>query len=105
MEGGYRKVSFTYCFRKMKVCLTRNIVFSKTAEYHSSPNVSGLLLMLSVFEQTELRDREESLMPILKDILKYQYAPLKEIAIVVMHRLFTDSQGKNRYWFLLLETN
>jgi hypothetical protein len=34
-------------------------------------------------------------MPILKDILKYQYAPLKEIAIVVMHRLYTDSQGKN----------
>lgn len=105
MEGGYRKVSFTYYFRKMKVCLTKNIVFSKTAEYHSSPNVSGLLLMLSVFEQTELRDREESLMPILKDILKYQYAPLKEIAIVVMHRLFTDSQGKNRYWFLLFETD
>lgn len=49
--------------------------------------------MLSVFEETELRDREESLMPILKDILKYQYAPLQEIAIVVMHRLFTDSQG------------
>ncbi|KAL0145319.1 hypothetical protein V8B55DRAFT_1460552 [Mucor lusitanicus] len=62
------------------------------AEYHTSPNASGLLLMLSVFEETELRDREESLMPILKDILKYQYAPLKEIAIVVMHRLFTDSQ-------------
>lgn len=67
---------------------------SKTADYHTSPNESGLLLMLSVFEETELRDREESLMPILKDILKYKYAPLKQIAIVVMHRLFTDSQGK-----------
>lgn len=97
MEGGYRKVSFTYCSCRIKAFLTRNIAFSKAAEYHSSPNASGLLLILSVFEQTELRDREESLMPILKDILKYQYAPLKEIAIIVMHRLFTDSQGKNRY--------
>ncbi|GAN04326.1 conserved hypothetical protein [Mucor ambiguus] len=72
--------------------LWKVVTENDTAEYHTSPNASGLLLMLSVFEETELRDREESLMPILKDILKYQYAPLKEIAIVVMHRLFTDSQ-------------
>ncbi|CAO0799740.1 unnamed protein product [Mucor circinelloides] len=79
--------------RMSKLANTWKVVTENdTAEYHSSPNASGLLLMLSVFEETELRDREESLMPILKDILKYQYAPLKEIAIVVMHRLFTDSQ-------------
>ncbi|RCI00637.1 hypothetical protein CU098_000902, partial [Rhizopus stolonifer] len=70
----------------------KSVTEDASAEYHCSPDVSGLFFMLQVFEQTELRDREESLMPILKDILKYQYAPLKQIAIVVMHRLFTDSE-------------
>ena len=66
---------------------------SESAEYHTSPDSSGLKYILQVFDQTELRNREESLMPILKDMLKYQYAPLKHIAVVVMHRIFTDSEG------------
>ncbi|KAI7903144.1 uncharacterized protein BX663DRAFT_507611 [Cokeromyces recurvatus] len=70
----------------------KEITENPFSDYHTSPNASGLSCMLSVFEETGPRDREESLMPILKDILKYEYAPLKEIAIIVMHRLFTESQ-------------
>lgn len=56
-----------------------------------------LSLLLTTIHETELRHRENSLIPILKDILKYEYAPLKQIAVVVMHRLFGDSQGKSIY--------
>ncbi|KAI8365871.1 hypothetical protein EDC96DRAFT_509091 [Choanephora cucurbitarum] len=68
------------------------VLEDESAEYHTSPDSSGLKYILQVFDQTELRNREESLMPILKDMLKYQYAPLKHIAVVVMHRIFTDSE-------------
>jgi hypothetical protein len=50
--------------------------------------------LLYLFDETELCDRENWLVPILKDILKYQYAPLKQAAVVVMHRVYNDSQGK-----------
>ncbi|KAI7861289.1 inositol 1,4,5-trisphosphate/ryanodine receptor-domain-containing protein [Spinellus fusiger] len=48
--------------------------------------------LTAIFEETQLRQRENSLMPILKDILKYQYAPLKRIAVVVMHRIYSDCE-------------
>jgi hypothetical protein len=40
-------------------------------------------------------------MPILEDILKYDYAPLKQIAVIVMHRLYDDTEGESMissYW-------
>jgi hypothetical protein len=54
----------------------------------------SLTSLLSIFQDTELHQHENSLMmPILKDVLKYEYAPLKQSAVVVMHRLFNNSQG------------
>lgn len=50
--------------------------------------------LLATFQETELHHRENSLMPILKDMLKYEYAPLKQTAVIVMHRLFDDIQGR-----------
>ncbi|KAI9493708.1 hypothetical protein BDB00DRAFT_822221 [Zychaea mexicana] len=46
----------------------------------------------TIFTETMLRQRENILMPIIKDILKYQYAPLKRIAAIVMHRIYSDSE-------------
>ncbi|KAI8977223.1 hypothetical protein BDF20DRAFT_988226 [Mycotypha africana] len=53
---------------------------------------SELHLITTIFKETQLRERENGLMPILKDLLKYQYTPLKEMAVIIMHRLFSDSQ-------------
>lgn len=50
-----------------------------------------------------LRQRENSLMPILKDILKYKYAPLKRIAAIVMHRIYNDCEGIYVYHMIALE--
>ncbi|KAI8393697.1 uncharacterized protein BYT42DRAFT_609468 [Radiomyces spectabilis] len=49
-------------------------------------------MLTTIYEETLLRQRENILMPILKDILRYQYAPLKRIAVVVMHRIYNDSE-------------
>ncbi|KAL0092132.1 IP3 receptor [Phycomyces blakesleeanus] len=58
----------------------------------SEPPFSLRTTLTTIFEETQLRQREKSLMPILKDILKYQYAPLKRIAVVVMHRIYNDCE-------------
>lgn len=50
-------------------------------------------ILTTIFNETILRQRESGLMPILKDILKYQYGPLKRIAVVVMHRVYHDCEG------------
>ena len=50
-------------------------------------------VLSTIFSETLLRQRENILMPIIKDILKYQYAPLKRIAAIVMHRIYNDSEG------------
>lgn len=50
-------------------------------------------MLVSIFEETMLRQRENILMPILKDILRYQYAPLKRIAVIIMHRIYNDCEG------------
>ncbi|KAI9249172.1 hypothetical protein BDA99DRAFT_575816 [Phascolomyces articulosus] len=49
-------------------------------------------VLSTIFAETILRQRENILMPIIKDILKYQYAPLKRIAAIVMHRIYSDSE-------------
>ena len=49
--------------------------------------------LTTIFEETMLRQRENTLMPYIKDILKYKYAPLKRIAAIVMHRIYNDSEG------------
>ncbi|KAI9318767.1 hypothetical protein BX666DRAFT_2026190 [Dichotomocladium elegans] len=53
---------------------------------------SPRLVLASIFEETILSQREDILMPILKDILKYQYGPLKRIAVIIMHRIYNDSE-------------
>lgn len=59
------------------------------------PFLSLRNILTTIFSETVLRQRESSLMPILKDILKYQYAPLKHVAVVVMHRMYHDCEGKD----------
>ncbi|ORX46527.1 hypothetical protein DM01DRAFT_321913 [Hesseltinella vesiculosa] len=49
-------------------------------------------VLTNIFADTMLRHRESGLMPILKDILKYQYAPLKQVGVRVMHRMYHDSE-------------
>jgi hypothetical protein len=38
-------------------------------------------------------------MPILEDILKYEYAPLKQIVVIVMHRLYDDTEGEELHLY------
>lgn len=78
----------------MRVSVTNKLECSTNGGY-TAPSTSDFELstLLDVFQETEIRHRENSLIPIMKDILKYQYAPLKQVAVVVMHRLFNDSQG------------
>ncbi|KAG0179979.1 hypothetical protein DFQ29_001424 [Apophysomyces sp. BC1021] len=58
----------------------------------NEPHHSLRTTMTTIFEETLLRQRENVLMPIVKDILKYQYAPLKRVAVVVMHRIYNDCE-------------
>lgn len=51
-------------------------------------------MLVTIFYETNLLDREDVLMPILKDLLKYQYAPLKRAAVVVLHRIYNDCEGQ-----------
>ncbi|CAO3631734.1 unnamed protein product [Cunninghamella blakesleeana] len=56
------------------------------------PFMSLSNILTTIFDETILRQRESGLMPILKDILKYQYGPLKRIAVAVMHRVYHDCE-------------
>lgn len=59
------------------------------------PFMSLRNILTTIFNETILRQRESGLMPILKDILKYQYSPLKRIAVAVMHRVYHDCEGNS----------
>ncbi|KAF7730560.1 hypothetical protein EC973_001941 [Apophysomyces ossiformis] len=58
----------------------------------NEPHHSLRTALTTIFDETLLRQRENVLMPIVKDILKYQYAPLKRVAVVVMHRIYNDCE-------------
>ncbi|KAI8071483.1 hypothetical protein BC940DRAFT_345102 [Gongronella butleri] len=80
----------------LRVHVRMNKLATKWKQMETNLSMDAFLslrdMLSSIFSETVLRHRENSLMPILKDILKYQYAPLKQVAVRVMHRMYHDCE-------------
>ncbi|ORZ24144.1 hypothetical protein BCR42DRAFT_402338 [Absidia repens] len=80
----------------LRVHVRMNMLATKWKKMETNTEIDPFMslrnVLTTIFSETVLRQRESSLMPILKDILRYQYAPLKHVAVVVMHRMYHDCE-------------